>query len=62
MESELGRVVTQRLGSGRVLAVDSSDLMQMVGGLGAGAGFCWPWPSFGGLGCLLVIVIGGDWW
>ena len=34
MESELGRVVTQRLGSGRVLAVDSSDLMQMVAGVG----------------------------
>lgn len=34
VESELGRVVTQRLGSGRVLAVDSSDLMQMVAGVG----------------------------
>lgn len=35
MESELGRVVTQRLGSGRVLAVDSSDL----GANGCGVGF-----------------------
>ena len=44
VEPELGRVVTQRLGSGRVLAVDSSDLIRKSWGLGVGCRNFWPWP------------------